>query len=85
MVVMSELYYGLTSFLLGVILFFPLRKFMLAMSANRFARREKRSPDEEEMEALKKRNTILAAIIAMTFAFFYNKFVMLKFFGQLAQ
>jgi hypothetical protein len=54
---------------------------MLASSANRFARREKRSPTDEEMEALRKRTTILAAIIAITFAFFYNKFVMVKFFG----
>jgi len=80
---MAELYYGITSLILGVILFFPLRKFMLATSANRFARKEKRVPDEAEMEALKKRTTIIAAIIAITFAFFYNKFIMMKFFGSM--
>jgi hypothetical protein len=78
---MAELYYGITSFILGLALFFPLRKFMLASSANRFARKEKRQPTDEEMAALRKRTTILAAVIAITFAFFYNKFIMMKFFG----
>ncbi len=80
---MADLYYSLTSIVLGLLLFFPLRKFMLASSANRFARKENRSPNEDEMSALKKRTTVIAAIIAMTFAFLYNKFVMLKFFGQM--
>jgi hypothetical protein len=76
-----ELYYGITSIVLGVLLFFPMRKFMTSISANKFQRKEKRQITEEELAAIRKKMTMWAALIALTFAFIYNKFIVLKFFG----
>ena len=78
---MNELWYPITSVVFGVALYFPLRKFMLALNANRAARKKGSALTEEEMAALAKKNNIVAAIVAITFAFIYNKIVMIKFFG----
>ena len=79
------IWYGATSVLLGVILFFPIRKVILALNVNRLQSKKKRPITDEELEALKKKVTIIAAIICMTFAFLYNKFIMLKFFGTVSR
>lgn len=74
------LWYGFSSALLGGLLFFPMRKVILGMQAGRFRQREKREPSDDERQGLARRASLWAAVIAMTFAFFYNKFIMLKFF-----
>lgn len=74
------IWYGLSSALLGVLLFFPMRKMIIGMQVGRIRQREKREPDAEELRHLQRRAGLWAAIIAMTFAFFYNKFIMVKFF-----
>lgn len=78
---MMVIWYGATSFLLGLILFFPTRKFISAIAINKLQRKENREATAEEMAAIKKRTTYIAAIVAFTFAFIYNKFVMFKYFG----
>lgn len=78
---MLTVWYGVTSFLFGIILFFPLRKLLMVLNINRFQAKNNRAITEEEMKALKKKVTLIAAIIAMTFAFFYNKYMMLKFYS----
>ena len=75
------IWYGATSVLLGVILFFPIRKVILALNVNRLQSKKKRPITDEELAVLKKKVTVIAAIICMTFAFLYNKIIMLKFFG----
>ncbi len=86
---LGELYviiwYGVTSALLGVILFFPVRKVILALNVNRHQSKTKKPITDEELEILKKKATIIAAIVCMTFAFLYNKVIMLKFFGGLSR
>ena len=79
------IWYGVTSVLLGVILFFPVRKVILSLNVNRHQAKTKRQITEEELEVLKKRATIIAAIVCMTFAFLYNKFIMLKFYEGLSR
>lgn len=79
------IWYGATSVLLGIILFFPVRKVILAMNVNRHQSKTKQPITEEELEVLKKKATIIAAIICMTFAFLYNKVIMLKFFGPVSR
>lgn len=74
-------WYGVTSALLGVLLFFPTRKFILSLQVNRLQHKLKREISAAELESLKKKVTVIAAVIAMTFAFLYNKIVMLKLFG----
>ena len=78
---MNELWYPVTSAIFGIALYFPLRKFMLTLNANRAVRKKGRALTEEEVAALVKNNNIVAAIVALTFAFIYNKVIMLKFFG----
>jgi len=76
--VLPTIWYGLSSLLLGVLLVIPLRKLMLAMSINRQQRRLSRQLTDEERQNLSRKVTILAAAIAVTFAFLYNKFLLFK-------
>jgi|Deesub1362B_J571_1020462.scaffolds.fasta_scaffold00406_10 hypothetical protein len=76
------LWYGLSSFLLGLLLFFPVRKLILALSANRQARRLQRDLTEEELQGLKRRASKISAVLSMTFAFLYNRVLMAKYFVQ---
>jgi hypothetical protein len=77
---MLTLWYGITSFIFAVVLFFPVRKMLMAININRIQAKNKRAVTEEEIAILKKKVNVVAAIIATTFAFFYNKYVMVKFF-----
>ena len=72
-------WYGVSSLVFGIILFFPLRKLMLAMNINRQQRKLKRELTDEERESLNRKLTVLAAAIAVTFAFFYNKYLFFRF------
>jgi hypothetical protein len=76
---MMTVWYGLSSLVFGIVLFFPLRKLMLAMNINRQQRKLNRELTDEERESLNRKLTILAAAISVTFAFFYNKYLFLKF------
>jgi len=77
---MLTLWYGITSFIFAAVLFFPVRKLLMAININRIQAKNKRAVTEEEIEILKKKVNVIATIIAVTFAFFYNKYMMLKFF-----
>jgi hypothetical protein len=76
---MLTIWYGFSSVLLGILLFFPVRKFILNLNINRLQSKKNREVNTEELEALKKKVTILAAVISVTFAFIYTKLVLLKF------
>jgi len=77
---MLTFWYGITSFLFAALLFFPVRKLLLGINVNRIQAKNKRAVTEEELQVLKKKVNVIAAIISVTFAFFYNKYMMLKFF-----
>lgn len=77
---MLTFWYGITSFLFAAVLFFPVRKLLLAININRIQAKSKRALTEEELQILKKKVNVIAAIISVTFAFFYNKYMMVKFF-----
>ena len=77
---MITFWYGITSFAFAVVLFFPVRKLLMAININRIQNKNKRAVTEEEVLALKKKVSVIAAIIAVTFAFFYNKFMIVQFF-----
>ncbi len=74
-------WYGVTSIVFGVLLYFPLKKFMLSLAVNRNQRKLKRELTEEETAKLRKKTYIIAAGLAMTFAFVYNKIIMVRFLG----
>lgn len=77
---MLTFWYGLTSFLFAAVLFFPVRKLLMAININRIQAKNKRAITEEELQGLRKKINVIAAIISVTFAFFYNKYMMVKFF-----
>ena len=77
---MLTVWYGITSFIFGILLFFPLRKLMMALNINKFQAKNKRAITEEEKQAIRKKVNVIAGIIAMSFAFFYNKYMVIKFF-----
>ena len=72
-------WYGLSSVLLGVILYFPIRKFIMGMMINKQQRKLNRELTEEEREPIRRKAYISAAIVAMTFAFLYNRYIMKAF------
>jgi hypothetical protein len=55
---------------------------MLAMNINREQRRLKREVTQEERDILRRKVSIWAAGLAVTFAFFYNRFLFFRFFSQ---
>ena len=69
------------SSLLGVILYFPARKFVMAMMINRNQRKLNRELTDEEREVIRRKAYVAAAVVAMTFAFLYNRYIMKSFFG----
>ncbi len=73
-------WYGLSSFILGVLLFFPLRKFILSISINRHQRKAQAAITDDVRQRLKQRVYVIAAIVSMTFAFLYTRVVVRKFF-----
>ena len=75
------IWYGLSSFIFGLLLFIPTRKLILAMSINRIQRRTQKELTAEELTRLKKRVTIIAVVVSLTFAFLYNRVLMFKYFG----
>ena len=52
----------------------------MAININRIQAKNKRPITEEELQVLRKKVNVIAALIAVTFAFFYNKYMMVKFF-----
>jgi len=74
-------WYFISSVVFGAVLFFPVRKFIMALGINRHQRKVQREITPEERAALKNKVNVIAAVIAFTFAFIYNRYVMMKFFG----
>ncbi len=54
---------------------------MYSMAANRSMNKLKRELSEEEVAKLKKKIFVIAAIVSVTFAFLYNKIIMVRFMG----
>ena len=79
---MIQLWYGVTSFIFAAVLFFPVRKLLMSININRIQNKNKRAVTEEEVLVLRKKVNVIAAIISVTFAFFYNKFMMAQFLLQ---
>ena len=76
---MIQLWYGVTSFIFAAVLFFPVRKLLMSININRIQNKNKRAVTDEEVKILRKKVNVIAAIISVTFAFFYNKFMMVQF------
>ena len=82
---MQTVWYGVTSIIFGVLLFFPVRKLMVSMSINKLQRREKRGATDEEKLKIRKKITPIAAAISVTFAFVYNQLLLQRLMGVVGQ
>ena len=76
------IWFGISSVILGVLLYFPTRKFIFGMAVNRQQRKLNRELTSEEREIVQRKSYVAAAVVAMTFAFLYNRYVMRGFFGM---
>ena len=74
-------WYGLSSVVFGVILYFPARKLVMAMMINKQQRKLNRELTDEEREPIRRKAYVSAALVAMTFAFLYNRYIMKAFLG----
>ena len=74
-------WYGLSSIIFGVVLYFPTRKFIMGLMINKQLRKLNRELTDEEREPIRRKAYVTAAIVAMTFAFLYNRYIMKSFFG----
>ncbi len=75
------LYYGITSFVFGILLFFPVRKLILTININRHQRKVGRAITDEEQAILNRKVTVVAVAVAVTFAFIYNRFLLVRLFA----
>ena len=64
-----------------MILYFPARKFVMAMMINKQQRKLNRELTDEERDVIRRKAYVAAAVVAMTFAFLYNRYIMKSFFG----
>jgi hypothetical protein len=67
------LWYWGTTVLLAVLLFFPLTRLIWVVRVRRLERRLARKASEEERQGQLRSARIWAALIAVTFAFLYNR------------
>lgn len=74
-------WFGLSALVLGIVLFFPVRKLILAINVNRQQRKLQRALSPDELEILNRKVSAVAAAVAVTFAFIYTRFLMARFLG----
>jgi len=78
---MYEIWYGVTSLGFGLLLYIPVNKVIFGMAIGRLQRKEGREAFDEEKAKIRARVSLIAIILSVTFAFIYNKYLMVKFFG----
>ena len=62
-------------------MYFQIRKFLLAMMINKQQRKLNRELTDAEREPIRRKAYVSAAVVAMTFAFLYNRYIMKAFLG----
>ena len=73
-------WYWLSSLFLAIVLFRPVKKFIIAQRVNKAERKLKRQLNEEEMKNLEKRTIPMTVIIVLTFSLLFNRILMAKFY-----
>jgi len=70
----------ISTIFLAILLFKPVKKFILVQKVNKSERKLKRALTEEEIKELERRSIPMIAIIVITFSMFFNNVVMNKFY-----
>jgi hypothetical protein len=70
----------ISTIFLALLLFKPVKKFILAQKVTKAERKLKRALTEEEIKELDRRTIPMIAIIVITFSMFFNNVIMNKFY-----
>jgi hypothetical protein len=70
----------ISTIFLALLLFRPVKKFILVQRVNKSERKLKRALTEEEIKELERRTIPMIAIIVITFSMFFNNVIMNKFY-----
>ncbi len=69
----QHIYFWGTTLLLAVLLYFPVVKLIWVRRVRRLERRLGRTGNEEERQAERRRARMIGGIVAITFAFIFNR------------
>jgi hypothetical protein len=70
----------ISTIFLALLLFKPVKKFILVQRVNKSERKLKRALTEEEIKELERRTIPMIAIIVITFSMFFNNVIINKFY-----
>lgn len=69
----QHIYFWGTTLLLAVLLYFPVAKLIWVRRVRKLERRLGRTGNEEERQAERRRARMIGGIVAITFAFIFNR------------
>ena len=72
-------YWG-SSILLAIVIFRPVKKFILAQRINKAERKLKRQLTDEERKVIEKKTIPMTAFIVLTFSLLFNRILIGKFY-----
>jgi heme/copper-type cytochrome/quinol oxidase subunit 2 len=75
-----RIWYWISSFILAILLYFPVKKFIFVQRVRRTERKQNRELSEEERGEIARRVIPAAVFIALAFAFLFNKVLILKYY-----
>ena len=72
----SLVWFWITTWLLALLLYFPVHRLIWVMRVRRLEARTGNKPTGEEVEALRVRTRIVTGLIVITFAYLFNHVVL---------
>jgi len=74
------IWYWISSIILAIVIFRPVKKYILTQRVNKSERKLKRQLTEEERKVLEKRTIPMTAFIVVTFSLLFNRILIGKFY-----
>ena len=72
----SLLWFWITTWLLAILLYFPVHRLIWVMRVRRLEARTGSKPTDEEIETLRVKTRIVTGLIVLTFAYLFNHVVL---------
>ena len=72
----SLAWFWITTWLLAILLYFPVHRLIWVMRVRRLEARTGSKPTDEEVETLRVKTRIVAGLIVLTFAYLFNHVVL---------
>jgi hypothetical protein len=76
-----RIWYWISSFILAILLYFPVKKFIFVQRVSRAERKQKRELSEEEKKDIERRTIPVTVFIVLAFSFLFNKVLILKYYS----